>query len=64
MSNFGNIFEDTFRVVTFQPREARMHYRLPEREEGIQTPERKSAFKRLGDIVAALLPSSPHNKGS
>jgi hypothetical protein len=41
MSDFINIFGEVLRIVTFQPREARMRYELPHWEERVHAPERK-----------------------
>ncbi|GLS34047.1 hypothetical protein SAMN04488498_107154 [Mesorhizobium albiziae] len=46
MSDFEDIFADVVRIVTFQPREARMRYRPPEWDERLQAPERKNAHDR------------------
>ena len=43
MSDFVDIFGEVLRIVTFQPREARMRYRLPEWEERMQAPDRERA---------------------
>ena len=43
MSDFIDIFGEVLRIVTFQPREARMRYRLPEWDERMQAPERTGA---------------------
>ena len=40
MSDFTDIFGDVLCIVTFQPREARMRYRSPEREARTQAPEK------------------------
>ena len=40
MSDFADILGDVVRIVTFQPREARMRYRPQEWEEIMLTPER------------------------
>lgn len=42
MSDFVDIFGEVLRIVTFQPREARMRYRLPEWDQGIQALERST----------------------
>jgi hypothetical protein len=43
MSDFEDIFGDVIRLVTFQPREARMRYRPAERDERLELPERNDA---------------------
>ena len=43
MSDFVNIFEEVLRIVTVQPREARMRYRPPEWDQRLHVPERKNA---------------------
>ena len=42
MSDFVDIFGEVLRIVTFQPREARMRYRLPEWDERMQVPEKQT----------------------
>ena len=39
MSDFVNIFQEVLCIATLQPREARMRYRLPEREETMRAAE-------------------------
>jgi hypothetical protein len=39
MSEFTGIFGEVIRIVTFQPREARMRYQNPQWEERIHAPQ-------------------------
>jgi hypothetical protein len=49
MSDFVDIFGEVLRIVTFQPREARMRYRVLEWEERMQVPEKQTR----DDAIAA-----------
>ena len=41
MNEFLDIFGEVVRIVTFQPRESRMRYRLPDWEERMEVPARR-----------------------
>ena len=43
MSEFVNIFQEVLSIATLQPREARMRYRLAEREERMLAPAMERA---------------------
>jgi hypothetical protein len=43
MSEFTDIFGEVIRLVTFQPREARMRYQNPQWEDRIHTPQPRKA---------------------
>ena len=43
MSDFTEIFGDVLRIVTFQPREARMRYQGPQWDERMEAPKRKDS---------------------
>ena len=55
MSDFLDIFAEVLRIMTVQPREARMRYRLPEWEERMQEPERNKASE-VGERFARPRP--------
>jgi hypothetical protein len=47
MSDFTEIFGDVLRIVTFQPREARMRYQGPQWDERMEAPKRKDSRERV-----------------
>lgn len=44
MWDFVDILAEVLRIVTFQPREARMRYRLPEWEERMEPPANEQSL--------------------
>ena len=56
MSDFLDIFAEVLRIVTLQPREARMRYRLQEREERMEPAANEqslgAALQDVGNLQA------------